>query len=144
MARSIEFDPFHCFRFSPRVGFDGIHVGASLVEIKPGKPWHGPGMVEIEAALRPEFIDFARIGGPFPLIVGVYHVTVEIGLDGDPSATIILSNVSPSRSEMSVTPLDATSSDVLQVKLRMKYDRLTFVFGRSDAGNVLQKIAAVV
>jgi len=144
MARSIELDPFHCFRFAPRVGFDGKPMGVSLVNIKPGEPWHGPGIVEVESSLKPEIIDFARRAGPFPLIVGVYHITDDRGPNGAPSASIILSNVSPSRSEMDITPLDASCSDVLQVKLRMKYDRLTFIFGHSDELNVLEKIAAVV
>lgn len=144
MARSITKDPFHCFRFAPRVGFDGKPMSVSLVNIKPGKPWHGPGIVEVECALSPEIIEFARISDLFPLIVGVYHITDERGPGGDPSATIVLSNVSPSRGEMDVTPLDAMSSDVLQVKLRMGYDRLTFIFGHSSELNILDKIAAVV
>jgi len=126
------------------VGFDGKPMGVSLVEIKPGSPWHGPGIVEVQCALRPEMIDFAKRPGPFPLVVGVYHITDEFGPDGDPSATIVLNNVSPSRGEMDVTPLDAACSDVLQVKLRMTYDRLTFIFGSCDAPNILDMIAAVV
>lgn len=144
MARAVHTDPFHCFRFAPRVGFDGKPMSVSKVDVKPGRPWHEAGIVEVSCALRSDFVEFCKIGVPFPLIVGVYHITDEFGPDGDPSATIVLSNVNPAESEMEVTPLDAMSSDVLQVTIKMQYDRLTFIFGRSGEGSVLDKIAAVV
>jgi len=144
MARAIDQDPFHCFRFAPRVGFDGKPMGVAEIDVKPGIPWHGPGFVEIEAMLKPEIIEFAKLSGPFPLVVGVYHITDDFGVDGDPSASIILSNVDPSSGSMDLSTLDAMSSDVLRIRLRMSYDRLTFVFGRSSELNILDKIAAVV
>lgn len=144
MARAIDKDPFHCFRFAPRVGFDGKPMGVAEVDVKPGIPWHGPGFVEVEAMLKPDIIEFAKMSGPFPLVVGVYHITDEFGVDGDPSASIIMSNVRPADGTMDLSVLDATSSDIFRVRLRMKYDRLTFVFGRSDEQNVLDKIVAVV
>ncbi len=144
MARATNLDPFRCFRFAPRIGFDGRPMGVSRVDVRPGQPWFGRGVVELESALRPDMIEFAGIDEPSPLIIGVYHITDEFSVDSDPSLKLVLNNVTPAHSEMVITPLDATSSDVLKIVLRMSYDRLTFIFERPGADSVLDKIAAVV
>jgi len=144
MARSVDLDPFHCFRFAPRIGFDGKPFGVSLIDIRPGTPWSGPGEVVIESALKPDIVDFAKIRDRIPLVVGIFHITDEFGVDGDPSLHVVLNGVVPASSGLVITPLDAMDSGILKVTLTMRYDRLTFVFGGSESLNVLDKIAAVV
>jgi len=143
MARSIETDPFHCFRFAPRIGFDGKAIGMSKVTIEPGVPWQGRGEVELEAMLKSDMIEFAKINEPFSLVVGVYHITDDYGPDGDPSVSLVLTNVTPAQGKMVITPLDAASDEIFLVTLRVDYDRLTFIFGRSDE-SVLDRIASVI
>ena len=141
MARAVSQDPFQCFRFAPRVGFGGKPMGVSKVEVLPGIPWSGRGEVHVTSAWKPEIIEFAKISQPFPLVVGVYHITDECGANAPPpSAHIILSNVTPGQSGMVLTPLDAAESGVIQVTIKMHYDRLTFIFG----DNPLDMITAVV
>lgn len=139
MARAIQTDPFHVFRFGPRVGFDGKIYSATLVDINPGQPWAGPGTVVLEAALWPDtdIIEFAKIGRSIPLVVGVYHITDDFG--GSPSLSIVLSGVVPAEAAMCITPLCATDDGILKIRLKMGYERLAFVFG----DNPLDKIASV-
>ena len=144
MARSIEHDPFRCFRFAPRIGYEGKPIGVSMVDIQPGQPWSGPGLVVIESALKPEIIELARVRQPVPFVIGVFHVTDEFGVGGDPSLNIVLSEVVPAKSELVITPLDASDDSILKVTFTMAYDRLTFLFGRSSELNILDKMAAVV
>jgi hypothetical protein len=144
MALPVSLDPFHCFRFAPRVGYDGKPHGVSMVDVQPGDPWTGPGKVVIEAALKPEIIDLAKVRNPVPLIVGVYHITDELGENGEASLNIVLSEVVPAKAQLVITPLDAMSSDVLKVTFTMSYDRLTFLFGKADEVSLLDKMAAVV
>lgn len=141
MARATNSDPFRCFRFAPKVGFDGKYLGVSRIEIDPGVPWGGPGRVEIQASLYPdsEFIEFAKIDHEFPLVVGVFHVTDDFGVSGTPSIYIVLNGVTPAKGGLCMTPLESTSQEVLEVKLKLSYDRLSFVFGNDP----LAKIAAV-
>jgi len=144
MARSTDHDPFHCFRFAPRIGYDGEAIGVSKLDLHPGVPWHGPGKVIIESMLKPDMIDLAKINTALPLVVGVYHITDELSTTGDPSLRIVLANVFPSRCKFEMSPLDAADNGVLRVKLTMRYDRLTFLFGNNKELNVLDKMAAAV
>jgi hypothetical protein len=96
----------------------------------------------VEAAWKPEIIEFAQRSTPAPLIVGVYHITDEHSADGDPSGTVVLTGVTPSQATMTLTPLDATDDGILKVTLRMTYDRLTFIFGTAEE-TVLDRIASV-
>ena len=101
-------------------------------------------MVVIESALKPEIIELARVRQPVPFVIGVFHVTDEFGVGGDPSLNIVLSEVVPAKSELVITPLDASDDSILKVTFTMAYDRLTFLFGRSSELNILDKMAAVV
>lgn len=144
MSTAISQDPFKCFRFAPRFDFDGKAMGVSSVEIIPGNRWYGPGEVILEAAVWPRregtLLEFATVEETKPLLVGVYHITDEFGADAPPpSLHIVLNNVTPVRCKMEIDKLDATRSDVFQVRLRMKYDRLTWLFGN----NPLEQISAV-
>jgi len=140
MAREVALDPFQQFRFCPRIGYDGIYVGTSRVSIKPGNPWQEAGEVEFEAMLGPAIVEFAKLADPLVLTIGLYNRNDGFGPDEEPSGSIVLTNVSPSQGDVSITELDASQSDVVKMTIRMKYDRLTFVFN----GNVLDKIAAVI
>jgi len=138
MARAVSTDPFRCFRFAPKVGFDGRPMGVQHIKIMPGAPWAGAGEIVVMAMLGREIIDFAGLSTPDRLVVGVYHVTDD--MDGEPSLHIVLENVTPANCSMSIASLDATADCFVTVTLRMQYDRLTFIFG----DNPLDKIAAVV
>ena len=140
MARSIDHDPFHQFRFAPQIGFDGRIIGMSRVAIRPGKPWTGEGEVILEAQLKPEMIDFAKLRGSIELVVGLYKKTDSFGVDGEPSGTIYLKGVVPLNAKMELTELNACEGGVISVTLTMKYDRLTFLFGNCP----LEKMAAAV
>ncbi|MGD9727418.1 MAG: hypothetical protein AB7L09_00700 [Nitrospira sp.] len=141
MARAVDRDPFHCFRFAPRVGFGGKPMGVAKVEVLPGKPWMGRGEVHITSAWKPEFVEFGKLAQPFPLVIGVYHITDEFGVDaGPPSGHMVCANVTPALASMEITPLDAMSDSILEVKIKLDYDRLSFIFG----DNPLDKITALV
>ena len=143
MARSVTTDPFRCFRFAPRVGFEGEALGVSKVVIEPGVPWQGRGEVILESAWKPEIIDFAKRSKPFPLIVGIYHVTDDFGAKGEPSGTVVLTDVTPTEASMTLTPLDAAEDEIFKVTLRMSYNRLTFIFGTATEGTILDRIESV-
>lgn len=145
MAYAASTDPFKCFRFAPRFDFDGKPMGVSTIEVIPGYRWYGPGEVVLEAAVWPKregtLLEFACIEETKPLVVGVYHITDEFGVHAPPpSLHIVLNNVTPSHCKMEIDKLDAMKSDVLMIRLRMHYDRLTWIFGK----NPLDQIAAVV
>lgn len=138
MAKAIETDPFKCFRFAPRVGFDGRAMGVSRIEVTPENEWWSRGRISMMSSVKPDVVEFGRIQQKIELVIGVYHQVDDIG--SDPSLNIVLSGVHPNRAKMELSPLDAAEDEVFTMKLTMDYDRLTFVFGDS----LLEKIAAVV
>lgn len=144
MARAVNTDFFHRFRFAPQVGFDGEKLGVCEVAIRPGTPWGGKGYVEIATGLtlESEFVNFARINQEIPLVIGLYHITDDFSTTGTPSARIVLSGVVPSRGTMTMSTLDSTADEIFKLRLRMEYDRLTFLFG-DGADCVLDQITAV-
>ena len=144
MATAVSKDPFHCFRFAPRVGYDGEAMGCTKVELHPGQPWQGPGEVVLASCVKEEMIQFAQINSPISLIVGVFHITDDFSSTGDPSLKIVLANVVPSRCRFEMDHLDASSSEILQMRLRMQYDRLTFLFRGGSGDNTLDMMAAVI
>jgi len=138
MARAVHTDPFRCFRFAPKVGFDGRPMGVARVEVRPGTPWSGPGEVSVQAMLKPDIVEFAKLTQPDFLVIGVYHITDDI--NGEPSLNLVLGNVTPADCSMTISPLDAAVDDILMVELKMSYNRLSFVFD----GNVLDKMVAII
>lgn len=145
MATAYDQDPFKVFRFAPRFDFDGKPMGVHSIEVIPGNRWYGPGEVVLEAAVWPKqegtLLEFATIAETKPLVVGIYHITDEFGVDAPPpSLHIVLNNVTPSHCKMEIDKLDAMKSDVFMIRLKMHYDRLTWLFG----DNPLEKITAVV
>ena len=112
----------------------------SRIAIRPGRPWTGEGELELEAALKPDMIDFAKLRGSLDLTIGIFHITDKFGIDGEPSCRLYLAGVVPSNARMELTELDATGSEIVLITLVMKYDRLTFLFG----SNPLDMMAAAV
>jgi hypothetical protein len=126
MARSVNHDPYHVFRFGVR--FDGqLPMGFCDVEIAPKREHAGSGSVTMTAALMPLIMDFLGQKKRGSLDVLAYHITDEFGVDGKPSLTFRMHGVQPSRARPKPIKWDASADGVLLAQMTLDYERLEMI-----------------
>ena len=135
MAKAtIDFMRTH--RFHPQFGVQGASLGLSKVDVEPDGALVGPGWVHLTAALHPDFVRFLQESRTEPLCIGLFGMKDDI----DKSVmSVLLDGVQPSAAHLAPLSLDATSSENLNLTVKLRYTALRFVLGNSP----LSYLAAV-
>jgi hypothetical protein len=111
-------------RFAPRFGVDGPVIPMIKVDVRPGTPWPGPGIVYIELALSEQATGIIRDPRTQVFVVGLFS--------DDPSAPDVLlamHGVCPIQSKVNLSVMDANSPDVMKIGAELSYTQLDIIFG---------------
>ena len=129
MARSINTDPYHNFRFGVRFEQGQPWLGFQEVTITPDKLKDGPGTIRFTKAYGPELDEFLS-STCTRLNVGLWHITEELG-SADPASQMDFFGVQPRQCQMGPIRLDARGgmdedhkTSVLLVEIKMRYQRM--------------------
>lgn len=111
-------------RFAPRFGLDGEPIGMSRIDISPGKPWHGPGVVKFEMPLGEVSMKLLADQRVQPFIVGLFREDPK-----DPQVILVMLDVCLHDAQVSLSELDCNQHEIFKISAELRYTQLHIIFG---------------